>query len=82
MHIDENKQFDKRNFERNIKDGSISRKDYETYLSRLPDVIEKAFLGEEPENESIEIISKEGDERPKKAEPKKKSKGKGKGKGK
>ena len=47
MHIDENKKFDKRNVERNIKNGIITQKDYEIYLSRLPDVSDKIFNPEE-----------------------------------
>ncbi len=78
MHIDENKKFDKRNIDKNIKEGMLSQKEYEIHLSRLPDVSDKAFLGEEPETESIEITPREDDGRPKKGEPKKKSKGKGK----
>jgi len=47
MHIDENKKFDKRNIERNIKDRVIIQKDYETHLSRLPDASDKIFLPEQ-----------------------------------
>ncbi len=47
MHVDESKKFDKRNIERNIKDGRITLKDYETYLSRLPDVSDKIYIAEE-----------------------------------
>jgi len=47
MHIDENKKVDKRNIERNIKDGVITLKDYEIHLSRLPDASDKVFLPEE-----------------------------------
>ena len=47
MHIDENKKFDKRNIERNIKDRVIIQKDYETHLSGLPDASDKIFLPEE-----------------------------------
>jgi hypothetical protein len=78
MHIDETKRFDRRNIEKNVKDGMISPKDYEIYLSRLPDVSEKAFLGEEPQDDSVEITPEEDDGRSKKAESKKKNKGKGK----
>ena len=79
MHIDENKKFDRRNIEKNIKDGMFNAKDYEIYLSRLPDVSDKAFLGEElEEGDSVEITSDKEDVRPKKAESKKKIKGKGK----
>jgi hypothetical protein len=47
MHIDENKKFDKRNIEKNIRSGIINQKDYETYLSKLPDISDKLFsLGE------------------------------------
>ena len=51
MHIDENKRFDKRNVERNIKSGIISQKDYEIYLSKLPDNSDKIFNPEEPFDE-------------------------------
>ena len=78
MHIDENKQFDKRNIEKNIKGGVLTKKEYETYLSRLPDVSDKVFLDEEPQAESIDTPSREDEGRPKKAELKKRSKGKGK----
>ena len=47
MHIDENKKFDKRSIERNIKSGAITQKDYEIHLSRLPDASDKIFLPEE-----------------------------------
>jgi len=48
MHIDESKKFDKRNIDRNIKNGIITKKDYEIYLSKLPDVSGKIFIpGEE-----------------------------------
>ena len=43
LHIDENKKYDKRNIEENIKSGIISQKDYETYLSKLPDLSEKIY---------------------------------------
>jgi len=47
MHVDESKKFDKRNIERNIKNGAITLKDYEIHLSRLPDASDKIFLQEE-----------------------------------
>ncbi len=47
MHVDESKKFDKRNIERNIKNGVITQKDYESYLSRLPDASDKIFSPEE-----------------------------------
>jgi len=54
MHIDEGKKFDKRNIERNIKNGVITLKDYQTYLAKLPDVSEKIFNPEEDESDSEE----------------------------
>jgi hypothetical protein len=79
MHIDENKKFDKRNIERNIKNGIITQKDYETYLSKLPDVIDKLFNLEGFLVNSEEFESKkEGEIQPKKKAVRKKSKGKGK----
>lgn len=44
MHVDENKKFDKRNIEKNIKNGFISWKDYENFLGGLPDVSEKIYM--------------------------------------
>ncbi len=57
MHIDESKKFDKRNIERNIKEGIISKKDYENYLSKLPDLSDKIFIPEEPKSSSSEFES-------------------------
>jgi hypothetical protein len=79
MHIDENKKFDKRNIERNIKNGIITHRDYETYLSKLPDVSDKLFNLEGFLVNSEEFESKkEGEIQPKKKAVRKKSKGKGK----
>ena len=41
MHVDQDKKFDKRNIARNIKNGIITQKDYESFVSRLPDVSDK-----------------------------------------
>jgi len=80
MHIDENKRFDRRNIENNIKNGIITQKDYETYLSKLPDVSDKLFSPEDTTIGSDELESKEEAERAtsKKRLTKKKAKGKGK----
>jgi len=79
MHIDENKKFDKRNIARNIKSGVISQKDYETFVSRLPDVSSKLFNPEETSTDSGELESREVSETSsKKKGIKKKAKGKGK----
>ena len=79
MHIDENKKFDKRNVERNIKNGIITQRDYETYLSKLPDVSDKLFNLEGFSVNFEEFESKkEGEIQPKKKAVRKKSKGKGK----
>jgi len=51
MHIDDSKKLDKRNIQRNIKDKIISQKDYDAYLSKLPDVADKVFV---PESDSKE----------------------------
>jgi len=83
MHIDEQKKFDKRNVERSVKNGIISKKDYEIYLSKLPDVSDKIFNPEEFLNYSKEFgTRKDSQTRPKKKELRKKPKAKGKGKGK
>ena len=79
MHTDENKKFDRRNIERNIKTGIITSKDYESYLLKLPDVSDKLFNPEKPSSESDEIVLKaEEVSQPKKKTGKKKVKGKGK----
>ncbi len=79
MHIDEGKKFDKRNIGRNIKSGIITQKDYEIYLSKLPDASEKLFNPEETSAESYEPESKkESEVSSKKKAGKKKVKGKGK----
>ncbi len=79
MHIDENKKFDKRNIQKNVKSGIITQKDYEIYLSKLPDVSDKVFNPEENDIEMKEPESHgEGELSAKKKASKKKSKGKGK----
>ena len=79
MHIDENKKFDKRNVERNIKNGIITQKDYEIYLSRLSDVSDEVFKPEESIPAFRNLESKRLDEiQAKKKGEKKKAKSKGK----
>jgi hypothetical protein len=79
MHIDENKKFDKRNIEKNIKNGIITQKDYEIFLSKLPDISDKLFSPGEETTDSAELeLRKEGDLTHKKRGTKKKAKGKGK----
>jgi len=79
MHIDESKKFDKRNIERNIKTGIITQKDYEIYLSRLPDASDKLSAREGSLAGVEEFESKKEDEiEPKKRVVKKRTKGKGK----
>jgi hypothetical protein len=79
MHTDENKKFDKRNIEGNIKDGIITQKDYEIYLSKLPDVSDKLSNIEDSLVETEDFKSKRQEEiQIKKRVIKKKTKGKGK----
>jgi len=79
MHTDEQKKFDTRTIGRNTKSGIITQKDYETYLSKLPDVSDKVFNPEETSGDSGEFDSKqEGELSSKKKEMKKKVKNKGK----
>lgn len=54
MHVDESKKFDKRNLEKNFKNGIIAPKDYEAYLNRLPDASDKIFIPGEGVDESEE----------------------------
>jgi predicted transcriptional regulator len=79
MHIDETKKFDKRNIERNVKTGIITQKDYEIYLSRLPDVSDKLSAPEGSLAGAEDFESKREDEiEVKKRGVKKRTKGKGK----
>ena len=79
MHIDEGKKFDKRNTAKNIRSGIITQKDYEIFLSKLPDVSDKLFNPEECTPALDEIKSKKESEASlKKKRLKKKLKGKGK----
>ena len=79
MHIDEDKKFDKRNIARNVKNGIITQKDYETFLSKLPDVSNKLFNPEETSTDLGEVEEREvSDTSSKKKAAKKKVKGKGK----
>ena len=79
MHIDENKKFDKRNIGKNIKNGIITQKDYEIYLSKLPEAGDKLFSPEETTVDSEEFgLRKEEEGTSKKKVIKKKLKGKGK----
>jgi hypothetical protein len=79
MHTDENKKFDKRNIERNIKDGIITQKDYEIYLSKLPDVSDKLFYIEDSLAETEHLVPKTKEETEgRKRGNKKRTKGKGK----
>ncbi len=73
MHIDEGKRFDKRNIAKNVKDGIITQKDYEIFLSKLPDVTDKLFNPEESPAISEEAkLIKEGEASLKKRRVKKK----------
>ena len=78
MHVDESKRFDKRNIERNIKSGVITRKDFELYLSRLTDARDKIFLPEEEsmDTEEFESSAEEEIQSKKKGLKKKTTKGK------
>jgi hypothetical protein len=76
MHTDETKKFDKRNVEGNIRSGIITKKDYESYLSKLPDVREKLFLPEESPQDTEGKLRKDNEKTPRKKKTKKRAKGK------
>ncbi len=78
MHTDEQKKFDIRTIERNTKSGIITQKDYETYLSKLPDVSDKVFNPEVSEDSGEAESKREGELSSKRKETKKKVKSKGK----
>ena len=78
MHIDESKKFDRRNIERNLKEGVITLKEYEGYLAKLPDASDKIHTPEDlpEESEGIEA-ERQSDAAGKKRPAKKKAKAKG-----
>ncbi len=79
MHTDEQKKFDIRNIEKNMKAGIITQRDYEAYLAKLPDVSDKIFNPEEPLENSEEVESEHDEQSSsKKKEVRKKSKSRGK----
>ncbi len=51
MHVDEKKRYDKRTIDRNLRQGVVSRTEYEEHLARLPDVSNKVFDREEEDNQ-------------------------------
>ena len=67
MHIDESKKFDKRTIERDLKAGTISAKEWEQFLNRLPDVSDKVdfVMSEEEQKEQDEEIIEDKGEKPK-----------------
>jgi hypothetical protein len=79
MHIDASKKFDRRNVERNIKNGVIAQKEYEIYLSRLSDVSDKIF---NPEESTVDVqnleSAREDESLARKRGEKKRAKSKGK----
>jgi len=56
MHIDESKKFDKRTIERDLKQGTISAKEWEQFLNSLPDVSDKvdSVMSEEEQEKKEE----------------------------
>jgi hypothetical protein len=44
MHIDETKKFDKRTIEKNLKEGTVSDKEWRDFLKKLPDASDKADI--------------------------------------
>jgi hypothetical protein len=56
MHTDEGKRFDKRNIENNLRRRIMTKKDYEIFLAKLPDVSDKIFNPEEKASEDGEDL--------------------------
>jgi predicted fused transcriptional regulator/phosphomethylpyrimidine kinase len=58
MHIDDNKKFDKRTIEKNLREGIVSVEEWEKFLRTLPDVSDNVdFIM--PEEEKTEDTTKE-----------------------
>lgn len=56
MHTDEGKRYDKRNIENNLRRRNMSKKDYENFLAKLPDVSDKIFNPDEIASEAGEDL--------------------------
>ena len=56
MHIDENKKFDKRTIEKNLREGIVSAEEWEKFLRSLPDVSDNVdyVIIEEEKGEATE----------------------------
>jgi len=60
MHIDENKKFDKRSIERNLREGTVSAKEWEQYLKKLPDISDKVDFVLLEESQAGKTIENKG----------------------
>jgi hypothetical protein len=60
MHIDENKKFDKRTIEKNLKEGIVSAKEWEQFIKRLPDVSDKVDFVMSEEAQEGETVEDKG----------------------
>jgi hypothetical protein len=61
MHTDESKKYDRRIIEILFRRGTALPKDYESYLSKLPDVSSKVYNPEEKGMEEGEESDSRGD---------------------
>ena len=62
MHTDEKKRFDRRNVDSNLRKGVVTSKEYESYLSKLPDLRDKVFDPEEERSEEAPVSGSPGSE--------------------
>ncbi|MFQ5843208.1 MAG: hypothetical protein ACE5I8_12325 [Thermodesulfobacteriota bacterium] len=60
MHIDENKKFDKRTIESNLKKGIVSAKEWEEFLKKLPDVSDKVDFVMSEQAQEVETVEDKG----------------------
>lgn len=57
--VKENRKFDVRTIERDVREGNVSREEYQEHLDNLPDVADKA---QKIESEFVEGVLEEEDE--------------------
>ncbi len=55
MHTDEEKKYEKRTIEANLRQGMISHQEMEEYLAKLPDVRHKALCWEQKVQGSLKM---------------------------
>ena len=60
MHIDDNKKFDRRTIEKNLREGIISAEEWKNFLRALPDVSDNVDFVMSEEEKTKETTKEKG----------------------